>query len=135
MLRKNRYILPGGLLVAFVGSEASGKSTLSKDVFNWLEERFDVVHIHLGKPKKNWRTKPIWLLISVYSYLKKFIRFKSHQTQASKESIALNLPNPVVSWLDSIDRNHAMKKYFFQKYAFKKSIKSVHTNQNCCELI
>jgi len=111
--RKNRYTLPGGLLIAFVGSEASGKSTLSKDVFNWLEERFDVVHFHLGKPKKNWRTKPIWLLIWVYSYLKKIIRFKSQQTQIVKESVALNLPNPIVSWLDSIDRKHAMKKYFY----------------------
>ena len=51
--RRNRYIFPGGFLIAFVGSEASGKSTLSKDAAMWLGQRFDVCHVHIGKPPKN----------------------------------------------------------------------------------
>ena len=46
--RSNRCVFPGGRLIAFVGSEASGKSTCSKAVNKWLSKRFDVTHIHIG---------------------------------------------------------------------------------------
>lgn len=107
--RKNRFLLPGGLLISFVGSEASGKSTLSRDIADWLEERFDVAHIHLGKPPKNWRTKPFWFFISIYVKLKSILAQKNSKN--ANES-SLNLPHPIVCWLDSIDRREQMKKHF-----------------------
>ncbi|MDA7753279.1 hypothetical protein N8907_01165 [bacterium] len=110
--RKNRFILPGGLLVAFVGSEASGKSTLSKDVAAWLKERFDVAHIHVGKPPKNWRTKPMWILISIYSGVKRLLVRPSNTTTSINAADALNLPHPIVCWLDSIDRREHVGKHF-----------------------
>ena len=110
--RKNRFLLPGGLLIAFIGSEAIGKSTLSKGAASWLEERFDVSQIHLGKPKKNWRTGIFWYAIKCYSVVKKVIAPTKVSSQNLEPAIGLNLPHPLVSWLDSIDRKHYMDKYF-----------------------
>ena len=41
----------GGVMIAFVGSEATGKSTLLAEMKEWLGEHFDVEQIHVGKPK------------------------------------------------------------------------------------
>ena len=113
MHRKNRFLFPGGLLIAFAGSEASGKSTLSKDAAEWLAERFDVSHIHIGKPKKNWRTIPLWYLIYTYSFFKKVSKKLSRKKVVSSDSsIAINNPHPIVSWIDSIDRKYYMGKFF-----------------------
>jgi hypothetical protein len=110
--RKDRYVFPGGLLLAFVGSEASGKSTLSKEIASWLSSRFDVCHIHLGKPPKNWRTRPAWWVIATYVKLKAAVKpwHSFRETSVGGDEGALdpsvgnNLPHPLVSWLDSIDR-------------------------------
>lgn len=111
--RKNRFLLPGGLLIAFVGSEASGKSTLSNNIFEWLSDRFDVVHIHLGKPKKNWRTMLIWQCIYIYSFFKKLFKIKKISNEDQDSQDAINMPHPFVSWLDSVDRRECIKKYHY----------------------
>jgi thymidylate kinase len=41
----------GGAVIAFVGSEATGKSTLLAEMRSWLGEHFTVEHIHAGKPQ------------------------------------------------------------------------------------
>lgn len=41
----------GGAIIAFVGSEATGKSTLLSEMNKWLGEHFEVDQIHVGKPK------------------------------------------------------------------------------------
>ena len=41
----------GGAVIAFVGSEATGKSTLISEMRGWLGEHFAVKQIHVGKPK------------------------------------------------------------------------------------
>lgn len=40
----------GGSVIAFVGSEASGKSTIIESVQDWLGQHYTVKHIHAGKP-------------------------------------------------------------------------------------
>lgn len=39
-----------GAVIAFVGSEASGKSTLLADTERWLGRQFEVHRVHAGKP-------------------------------------------------------------------------------------
>ncbi len=46
----------GGAVIAFVGSEATGKSTLIAEMRNWLGEHFDVEQVHAGKPKSTLLT-------------------------------------------------------------------------------
>jgi thymidylate kinase len=41
----------GGAVIAFVGSEATGKSTLLGEMQEWLGEHFAVEQIHAGKPR------------------------------------------------------------------------------------
>ncbi len=40
----------GGAVIAFVGPEASGKSTLANEVGSWLGKHYTVERIHAGKP-------------------------------------------------------------------------------------
>tara|TARA_Y100000588_G_scaffold71600_1_gene73624 strand:+ start:3014 stop:4477 length:1464 start_codon:yes stop_codon:yes gene_type:complete len=114
LTRKNRSLFPGGMLIAFTGSEASGKSTLSKETARWLHSRFDVSRIHLGKPPKNWRTWPFWGCIRLYCLTKRFFKIfyqVSKEGGAKDDRASNNLPHPVVSWLDSIDRMHSIRKH------------------------
>ena len=48
---KGMVPLGGGAVIAFVGSEATGKSTLLAEMRGWLGEHFAVEQIHAGKPK------------------------------------------------------------------------------------
>lgn len=48
--RKGMVPRSGGAVIAFVGSEATGKSTLLAEICAWLGEHFSVTQIHAGKP-------------------------------------------------------------------------------------
>jgi thymidylate kinase len=48
---KGMVPLAGGAVIAFVGPEATGKSTLLAEMRGWLGEHFAVEQIHAGKPK------------------------------------------------------------------------------------
>jgi hypothetical protein len=104
---------PGGMIVSFVGSEASGKSTLSENVSTWLAGDFNVVKIHLGKPPKTIYTRGPYLLISIYSFLKRQISTsKVAAIKSSRKDYLgnLNEPHPIVAFLDAIDRFCLIKK-------------------------
>lgn len=53
LTRRKGKMVPqsGGAVIAFVGPEATGKSTLLREISNWLGEHFEVERIHAGKPK------------------------------------------------------------------------------------
>ncbi|MGZ9235814.1 MAG: hypothetical protein ACXW4E_09840 [Anaerolineales bacterium] len=53
LTRSQKELIPrsGGAVIAFVGPEATGKSTLIAEMSGWLGEHFAVEHIHAGKPK------------------------------------------------------------------------------------
>jgi thymidylate kinase len=53
---KSKQIASGGALIAFVGPEATGKSTLVQETANWLGKAFDISTAHLGKPPSTWLT-------------------------------------------------------------------------------
>ncbi len=48
--KKGLTPIAGGAVIAFVGSEASGKSTLANEVRSWLGGHYTVDRIHAGKP-------------------------------------------------------------------------------------
>jgi thymidylate kinase len=54
--RKSKQFASGGIVIAFVGPEATGKSTLVKETAEWLGQSFDVITSHLGKPPSTWLT-------------------------------------------------------------------------------
>ncbi|WP_193993089.1 nucleoside/nucleotide kinase family protein [Leptolyngbya ectocarpi] len=49
-LGKSKYLASGGAVIAFVGPEATGKSTLVQSTTQWLGQAFQVRTVHLGKP-------------------------------------------------------------------------------------
>ena len=46
----------GGAVFAFVGSEATGKSTILSEIERWLGQHYTVRRIHAGKPPSTWLT-------------------------------------------------------------------------------
>lgn len=112
--RNFRYLLPGGCIIAFIGSEASGKSTLSRSIASWYGRAFDVKHVHLGKPQKSLATRPFWIFIALYSKIKKMIRRLTNnwtQKSDSKDEAPQDfMPHPVVLVLDAYDRYRATVK-------------------------
>jgi thymidylate kinase len=46
----------GGAVIAFVGAEATGKSTLVAETRRWLGEHFAVERVHAGKPRSSLLT-------------------------------------------------------------------------------
>jgi len=78
--QKGMIPLSGGAVLAFVGPEATGKSTLLAEMRRWLGEHFAVEQIHAGKPKST-------LLTVVPNYLVPTLRvalpaFRSSQVEA-----------------------------------------------------
>ena len=49
-IRRSHHRSRGGVVVAFVGSEACGKSTLLAATEHWLRPQFAVRRVHAGKP-------------------------------------------------------------------------------------
>lgn len=57
--RRNKSLASGGAVVAFVGPEATGKSTLVAESKRWLGDAIAVRDIHAGKPPSTWLTFPL----------------------------------------------------------------------------
>jgi hypothetical protein len=57
--RKGKLLAAGGAVVALVGPEATGKSTLVSECATWLGRAFRVRTIHTGKPPTQNLTKPL----------------------------------------------------------------------------
>jgi thymidylate kinase len=63
--QKDMIPLSGGAVIAFVGPEATGKSTLLSEISHWLGEHFAVERIHAGKPRSTALTTLPNLLLPV----------------------------------------------------------------------
>lgn len=61
--QKNKVLQAGGAVIAFVGAEATGKSTLVSETERWLGATFAVRTVHAGKPPATWLTVPFSLLL------------------------------------------------------------------------
>lgn len=61
--RNNKTLEAGGAVIAFVGAEATGKSTLVVETRRWLGSTFAVRTVHAGKPPATLLTAPVSLLL------------------------------------------------------------------------
>ena len=55
----------GGLLIAVVGGDGSGKTTAIDGLYGWLSEKFEVLKLHMGKPAWSWITILILGLLKI----------------------------------------------------------------------
>ncbi len=61
--KKNKMLRAGGMVISFVGPEATGKSTLVSESKKWLGQAFAIRAIHAGKPPSSWITAPVNLVL------------------------------------------------------------------------
>ena len=113
----HRVQLPGGIIVSFVGSEASGKSTLSNVLYDELRKTYRVSRVHLGKPPKTMLSRFFWTGIRVLSTVKS-IATKPKAIFSGRGVINKTIetplrgaydPHPIIAFLDSFDRNRALR--------------------------
>jgi thymidylate kinase len=77
--KKNKVLQTGGAVIAIVGADATGKSTLVSETSRWLGENFIVRKMHAGKPPTTWATAPVNLVLNL------FRRFKPKLGQTNQE--------------------------------------------------
>ena len=61
--QKNKVLQAGGAVIAIVGADATGKSTLVSETGRWLGDVFAVRVVHAGKPPSSWLTLPVNVLL------------------------------------------------------------------------
>jgi len=66
----SKILLSGGTIIAIVGADATGKSTLVSETSRWLRKNFVVNTVHAGKPPSTLLTTPINLLLAWYRGLR-----------------------------------------------------------------
>jgi thymidylate kinase len=94
-LTKKR-LASGGLMIAIVGGDGSGKTTALEGLHKWLSEVFDVKMVHLGKPRWSFLTKLIRGIIKIGTAL----RLYPFLNEGSKYTIASDSPSfPGYPWL------------------------------------
>jgi PST family polysaccharide transporter len=80
--RANPRQLPsGGAVIAFVGPDASGKSTMVAETTRWLGKVFRVQSAHLGKPPSTWLTL-------VPNLLLRLLRVLAPRLRTSRQDVA-----------------------------------------------
>lgn len=82
---KNKVLNSGGAVIAFIGGDATGKSTLVNETKRWLGGTFAVRVAHVGKPSATWLTMPlsIWLPLA-----RRIFPGQRHQTRQAAEALA-----------------------------------------------
>ncbi|MEO0968820.1 MAG: hypothetical protein AAFX80_10880 [Cyanobacteria bacterium J06639_18] len=99
---KSKKLVSGGAVIAFVGAEATGKSTLVKETRSWLGKVFHVSSVHLGKPPSTWLsflpnlTLPIFRRISARDRMSSVIVDSS--TKEKNISLLYAIRSILVAW-------------------------------------
>ena len=118
--KRGMVLQSGGAVIAFVGPEATGKSTLLTETRHWLSEHFVIGQIHAGKPKSTPLTMlPNVLLPLLRSALPKY-RPSKVQTrhaptgQSQKSSDIYPLISAIRSVFLAYDRRALLSRAFAQ---------------------
>jgi thymidylate kinase len=67
----SKLLLSGGTIVAIVGADATGKSTMVSETSRWLRKNFVLNTVHAGKPPSTLLTVPINLLLALQHRLRR----------------------------------------------------------------
>jgi len=87
LFKEKKKFANGGLLVCFVGLDASGKSSMLNEADSWLSKRFNVKKIHFGRPPSTAISLVPNFLIKTSKKLKGNRRISSSYTGEKSESL------------------------------------------------
>ncbi|MDD5454552.1 MAG: hypothetical protein PHW62_03540, partial [Candidatus Ratteibacteria bacterium] len=110
--QRNKLLSCKGFIIAFIGPDASGKSTLAGETKEWLGQNFSVYLFHIGKPT------PTLLTIIPNIVLKAVKKFLPKRKKNNIETLKLkNKKNGLVLFIHvlrnlllAFDRFHLLKK-------------------------
>lgn len=80
---KGKTLQSGGAVIAFIGPDATGKSTLVTEVDSWLGAVFATRTVHAGKPPSSWF---MWPINGLLPLARKFMPALKHGQVRSSES-------------------------------------------------
>jgi thymidylate kinase len=81
--RQNKVLQAGGTIIAIVGADATGKSTLVAETGRWLSDVFTISIIHTGKPPSSWLTAPVNFVLTLVRRLTSLQRGRHLPGQAA----------------------------------------------------
>lgn len=87
--RGGKVLRGGGAVIAIVGADATGKSTLVAETARWLGDALAVRTVHAGKPPSSWLTAPVNLALSLAR------RLTQRRHDEHPAAVASGDPNPV----------------------------------------
>jgi thymidylate kinase len=106
VIRSQRGMFPqsGGVVIAIVGPEATGKSTLLAEMRKWLSEHFAVQQIHAGKPKTTLLTFIPNLVVPTLRLFLPTYRSSQIETKHASEKATQNSQKvyPIISAVRSV---------------------------------
>ena len=102
-------------LIAIIGCDGSGKSTVSEEILNWVQGYGPAVAAHLGKQSGNIG-RAIAQLPLMGSLLDKFIARKTDSTRAQREKKTPGLLVALIIYAFSIRRLRRFKRMMAQRH-------------------
>ncbi len=97
-LRRNKMIESGGSVIAILGADATGKSTMVKETKRWLGSVFATRKVHAGRPPSTLMTAPLNLILQLIRRLKPGISGQ-YNAPATNETNAPEKPPKGISAL------------------------------------
>lgn len=85
---RRKIITPsaGGVVLAFVGGDGAGKSSIVAGISDWLGEHFDIYTVHAGKPPTTWLSSLPNLILPMLRKLFPFERINVQETRGDDNS-------------------------------------------------
>jgi len=106
---QKKKVVSGGRLVVIVGLDATGKTTITSELKNWLSKNFTVSLVHFGKPPSSVLTLPVNLLIKILRNNFSNINLKSSiKTVDRPQSLLYVIRQLTLAY----DRHRLVKKYW-----------------------
>jgi thymidylate kinase len=93
---RKKYLANGGLMIALIGGDGSGKTTAINGLYAWLSREFEVKKLHMGKPPWSLSTIVIRVILKIGRLLGLYPFVK----EGSEYSLNTNSPSfPGIPWL------------------------------------
>ncbi|MGZ8159302.1 MAG: hypothetical protein ACXWT1_02875 [Methylobacter sp.] len=94
--KKNKTLNSGGAIIAIVGADATGKSTLVSETSRWLGSVFATKTVHVGKPPSTWLMMPFRVALPLMRRLlphlrRSWVSDKNHKVSPSAGQASASL--------------------------------------------